>query len=133
METIDGDVGFGAGLATGPDVHGRIAQLEAEIETLTASLERCRKIAILAKLVLAAAALWLGSGLFGFVRLDAVTLLGPIAAMIGGIVLLGSNDSTRQQMEGRIAAAEAERAALIGSIGLRVVGGGRGGGGGYLN
>jgi hypothetical protein len=46
-----------------------------------------------------------------------------IAAMLCGIVLLGSNRSTEEEASAQRAAAEAERAALIGGIELRVVGG----------
>jgi hypothetical protein len=41
--------------------------------------------------------------------------------VLGGIVLSGSNRSTTQQVEAELAEAEAERAALIGQIDLRVV------------
>jgi hypothetical protein len=50
-------------------------------------------------------------------------MVGAFAAMIGGVVLLGSNRSTLQQSTAAMQAAEAQRAALIGEIDLRVVGG----------
>ena len=60
-------------------------------------------------------------GLFGS---GATVALGSIAAVLGGIVSLGSNTSTLQQTTDAIAAAEAHRSELIGRIDLRVVGDG---------
>ena len=45
-----------------------------------------------------------------------------MTAVIGGIVLLGSNRSTLEQSATALKAAEAQRAELIGRIDLRVVG-----------
>ena len=56
---------------------------------------------------------------------SATTAIAAIAALIGGIVLFGSNNSTLQQARAALRAAEAERAMLIGRIELRVVDGGR--------
>jgi hypothetical protein len=47
--------------------------------------------------------------------------LGSIAAILGGIVSLGSNTSTLQQTMAAINAAEAHRSELIGRIDLRLV------------
>jgi hypothetical protein len=44
-----------------------------------------------------------------------------MAAVLGGIVGVGSNGSTLDQTRVAIASAEAERKALIGQIGLRLV------------
>ena len=52
---------------------------------------------------------------------DAVTVMAAGAAVLGGIVLSGSNRSTTREVEAELAEAEAARAALIGSLGLRVV------------
>ncbi len=44
-----------------------------------------------------------------------------MAALLGGIVAFGSNISTAQEAASELAAAEVRRAALIGSIDLRIV------------
>jgi hypothetical protein len=48
-------------------------------------------------------------------------MVAAFAAVIGGVVLLGSNRSTLQEATAALQAAEAQRAALIGEIDLRVV------------
>ena len=44
-----------------------------------------------------------------------------MAAGLGGVVMLGSNNSTAKETEALLAQAQAARAALIGRIELRVV------------
>lgn len=104
----------------GLPAHELIARLESRIEQLSDELERCRKIGQFSKVVMAGGAIWLAAGLFGFVYLGAATL-GAIAAILGGIVLNGSNRSTMQQLQARIDDAERERRELISSIELRTV------------
>jgi hypothetical protein len=60
-------------------------------------------------------------GLFGSSQVAAI---GSIAAVLGGIVSLGSNVGTLRQSMAAINAAEALRSELIGGIDLRVVGDG---------
>jgi hypothetical protein len=50
-----------------------------------------------------------------------MSLIGAIAAIIGGIVFFGSNVSTRDQLTAERAAAEAQRVELIGKIDLHLV------------
>ena len=55
------------------------------------------------------------------VRFDPTIMIGALAAVIGGIVFLGSNWSTLQQAIAALKAAETRQAELIGKIDLRVV------------
>jgi hypothetical protein len=106
----------------GDDLRDEIADLEARIETLGESIERCRKISLASKLSIAAGALWLALLSVGLVAFAPYALVAALAAVIGGIVLLGSNASTWTQVEGALSQAETMRADMIGQIDLRVVG-----------
>jgi hypothetical protein len=59
-------------------------------------------------------------GMFGS---NQVAAIGSIAAVLGGIVSLGSNVSTLRQTTAAMTAAEALRSDMINKIDLRVVGG----------
>jgi len=102
--------------------HDEIAQLEARIENLTARLENCRKVSVAARIAVGAGVAVFLAGLVGFFRFDVTVILMAITLVIGGFVLLGSNSSTASETADEMTKVEAERAALIGSIRLRVVG-----------
>ena len=104
------------------DLHEEILRLEAEVEERSEAIERCRKAILLSKLAAGGGALVFGLLLLGLVRLDAIAMIGAIAAMIGGAVGFGTTTSTSQQLSAAIGAAEARRAELIGMIDLTVVG-----------
>lgn len=104
------------------DFRGDIEQIEAQIETLTAAIERCRKISLLAKIIVAAGAAWFALVLLWIVSFGAIGFVAALSAVLGGLVLLGSNATTWQQTATALHMAEAERAQLIGSIDLRLVG-----------
>ena len=104
------------------DFSEEIAQLEARSEALAESIERCRKISLAAKLTIAAGTIWIALVLLLVIPYIPETVIAAMAAMIGGVVLLGSNATTWTQAEAALHAAEAERADLIGRMELRVVG-----------
>jgi len=106
---------------TDSGIHDQIAELEQDIEALAESAARCRKVALAAKAAIVLGAVWLGALILGVIGPDAASLLGATALILGGIVVSGSNATTARQTEGAIAQAEAQRAALIGEIELRVV------------
>ena len=100
-----------------------ISLLEARIEELAGISERCRKAILVSRTAIAGGGVLLLAtvlGLFGSSSQTAA--IGSIAAVLGGIVSLGSNVSTLRQTTDAIGAAEALRSDLIGSIDLRVVG-----------
>ena len=109
---------------TGDGIREEIARLEERIERLRDSIARCRKISLGSKVAIAAGFAWLGLTLLLVVSLVPALFFGAIAAIIGGIVLLGSNATTWNETEAALAAAEARRFALIDSIELTVVDGG---------
>jgi hypothetical protein len=85
------------------------------------SRERCRKISLASKTALAAGAAWIALTLLGIVAYNPASAFGGLAAVIGGIVLLGSNKTTWDQIEIALRDAEAKRDALIGGLPLRLV------------
>ena len=104
------------------DVAREIAQLEERIETLNASIERCRKISFAAKLAVGCGLLWFALFLVTIVPFGPTAFVAATSAVLGGFVLLGSNQTTWDQTETARNAVEAMRAELIGSIELRLVG-----------
>ena len=99
-----------------------IARIEAELEELAEVSERCRKIILISKAVIAGGVALLLFMILGSFGSNQVVGLGSIAVVLGGIVSLGSNVSTLQQTIAAMSAAEARRSDLISRIDLRVVG-----------
>jgi hypothetical protein len=109
------------------DLRREIVRLEARIEALAETIERCRKLILIAKAAVAVGGLLIMAVLLGVTRFDPALMIAAMAAVIGGFVLVGSNGSTAQEATAALRAAEAERAELIGKIELHVVGEGAGG------
>jgi hypothetical protein len=105
------------------DARKEIERLEERIEELSAKIESCRKFRLAARLAIAAGGMFLTALMVRAVAFDALAMAASIAALLCGVVLAGSNRSTQWEAEAQREQAEAERAALIGSITLRVVGG----------
>jgi hypothetical protein len=99
-----------------------MVRLEGLIEKLTDQLAWCAKISLAAKIAVGFGAAWFALALVGILPLGATAFVGTVAAVLGGVVLLGSNATTWDQTEAALHDAEAARAALIGQIPLRVVG-----------
>ncbi len=104
------------------DPTDEISLIEERLEELAEVSERCRKIILFSKAAIAGGAALLVVMVLGLFGSSQVAALGSIAAVLGGIVSLGSNVSTLRQTSAAISAAEARRSDLIGRIDLRVVG-----------
>jgi hypothetical protein len=100
-----------------------IARIEEHIEALRLSIARCRKIDLAAKLTIAIGAGVLALMLFGPFDFMATPFIAGLAAVIGGIVLAGSNSTTWKQTQGRLHNSEMLRAEMIGALPLRTVNG----------
>lgn len=103
------------------DPREEIARLEELIEQLEVRLESCRKFAAASRFAMALGGVLLVGLLFGVIPFDPLALTGGVAAGLGGVVTLGSNNATAKEAAAQLAAAEAARAALIGQIELRVI------------
>lgn len=99
-----------------------IDSLDARIEALAAEILRCRKIALAARVAIGGGAVWSVLMLVRAMPMTPEMLLAALGAVIGGIVLLGSNASSWEQAEAARATAETARRQLIGRLELRVVG-----------
>jgi hypothetical protein len=104
------------------DPTDEISLIEERLEELAEVSERCRKIILASKAAIAGGFAVLVVTVLGLFGSSQVAALGSIAAVLGGIVSLGSNVSTLRQTTDAISAAEALRSDLIGRIDLRVVG-----------
>ena len=104
------------------DFSEQIAQLEARSEALAEGIERCRKFSLFAKAIIAAGAIWLALSILMVVSFTPETILTALAAIIIGVVMLGSNKTTWTQTETALHASEAMRAGMIGRMQLHVVG-----------
>lgn len=98
-----------------------IEQLEHEIERLSATRERCRKVSLAAKFAIIAGLAWLALTIVGLVWFRPSLFFAALASALGGVVLLGSNATTWNETDAALRKAEATRAALIGEIELQVV------------
>ena len=104
------------------DPTDEISLIEERLEELAEVSERCRKIILFSKAAIAGGAALLLVMMLGLFGSSQTAALGSIAAVLGGIVSLGSNVSTLRQTTDAIGAAEALRSDLISRIDLQVVG-----------
>jgi hypothetical protein len=104
-----------------------ISRIEARLEELAEVSERCRKFILASRAAIGGGAALLLLMMLGLFGSSQVAAIGSMAAVLGGIVSLGSNVSTLRETTAAISAAEALRSDLIGRIDLRVVGDGAAG------
>jgi hypothetical protein len=100
------------------DPREEIARLEQRIERLAAKRESCRKFVLASRMAIALGGTFLAAAALGAIRFDALALTAGIAAVLGGVVVLGSNRSTAKEAAAQMAAAEAARSELIAGIEL---------------
>ena len=102
-------------------IRNEIERLEERIEALRLSVTRCRKISIAAKAAIAGGFAWLALTFLLIAPFWPSLFFGAIAAVIGGIVLLGSNATTWNETEASLMKTDAARRALIDGIELTTV------------
>ena len=103
------------------DPHDEIERLEAQIEELSDRIESCRKFILAGRVAVIGGGVLLVALLLDVIRFDLQLMALAMAALLGGIVVWGSNNSTAKEATSERAAAEANRKALIGMMELRVV------------
>ena len=96
-------------------------RLEERIEELCAKIESCRKFILASRIAVTGGGIVLAAMLVGAIRFDLGTMAASVVAFLGGIVVWGSNTSTAKEAAKEMAAAEADRAALIEIIDPRVI------------
>jgi glutamate 5-kinase len=104
------------------DAINEISLIEARLEELAEVAERCRKIILVSKAAIAIGFAVLLVMMLGLFPSNQVAAIGSIAAVLGGIVSLGSNVGTLRQTVAAMSAAELLRSDMIDRIDLRVVG-----------
>ena len=104
------------------DPHDEIVRLEADIEELAAKIENCRKFILASRIAIAGGGIVFAAMLLGAIRFDPAAIAAAVTAVLGGIVVWGSNGSTAKEAAKELAAAEADRAALIEMIDLHTIG-----------
>ena len=103
------------------DAASDMALVEARIEKLSEAVEHCRKLAIAAKIAIGAGFAWILLTLIGLIPFYPGIMLAALAAVIGGIVLAGSNSTTWANTEADLHASETLRSEMIGRLEMRVV------------
>ncbi len=98
-----------------------IARIEERIALLQEQVARCVKLSLVAKIAIGAGAAWLTLTVLWLAPFVPFMLVAALAAVIGGIVLLGSNATTWNETAAALRASEAMRAEWIGRLELRVV------------
>src|SRR5262245_39232051 len=95
------------------NLRDQIERLESDIEQLAKTLDGCRKAILLSKVAIAAGGICIFAYLLGAIEFEPATMIGALAAIIGGVVVFGSNSSTSKQTTAAMKAAEIHRAELI--------------------
>jgi 3-deoxy-D-arabino-heptulosonate 7-phosphate (DAHP) synthase class II len=103
------------------DPHQQIADLEAEIDTLSDAAEQCRKSMIVARVAAVVGFLMFGATLLGLTRSDPIVLVVSIAATLAGIGFYGSSRSSLENLNGKIRGLEARRTEIINGMELPTV------------
>src|SRR5689334_8353320 len=98
-----------------------IARLEERIEQLAAKIENCRKLMIAARIIIASGGALLTVLVTGLLYGEPILLVLAIAAILGGIVLLGSNRSSALQAREEMEEVGLQRDEWIGALQLRVL------------
>jgi hypothetical protein len=100
----------------GDDHHTEIVRLEEQIDQLEATIESCREFILVGQIAVASGSVILIAMLVGGIQLNLSVMGLAAAAVLSGIVAVGSNRSTANEASGELTALEAKRVTLIGQL-----------------
>jgi hypothetical protein len=103
------------------DLSEDVSQLEQEIEQLASTVENCRRIVLLSKVMIGFGFAWLVALVLGAISFGRLSVLSAISMVVFGIVAYGSNLSTLRQSQAALREVEARRAMLIASMDLQPI------------
>jgi hypothetical protein len=105
----------------GDDLAEQVSRLEHKLEELAAAIERCRKVDLVGKAMLAAGVALIVLMVVGTMRPEPLPVVGTIALLVGGTVVFGSNASTWTQAAAEMKTAEMLMSGLINKADLTLV------------
>src|ERR1700731_3450009 len=100
------------------DPHDEVVRREAQIKLFSDKIESCRKFILAARIAVVGCGVLLVAIFLGSMRFDVQLMMLAMAALLGGIVVWGSNGATAKEAASELAVAEANRKALIEMIDL---------------
>ncbi len=103
------------------DHRDEIVRFEAQIDELAARIESCRKFILAGRIAVVGGSVVFIATVVGAIQFDPSIMAVAVAAVLAGIVAVGSNRSTAIEATHELTAAEAKRTALIEQIDLRLV------------
>jgi hypothetical protein len=98
-----------------------IVRLEAQIDELAGRIENCRKFILAGRIAVVMGGAVLVAMLLSIVPANPSVMGLAAAAVLGGIVVAGSNRSTAKEASNELTANEAKRAELISQLDLQMV------------
>jgi hypothetical protein len=98
-----------------------IVRLEAQIDETEATIESCRKFILAGRIAVASGSVVLVAMFVGGIQFNPSLMGIAGAAVLGGIVAVGSNRSSSKEALGELTALEAKRAMLIAQLDLRII------------
>jgi hypothetical protein len=105
------------------DTQSRLTELEDRLENLQDAIESCRKGMLLARLAILAGSVLFVINLIGLIASPSLLLaLFAFTAIIGGIVWLGANKTSRDEALAALRAAQAEWRAETDAIEMSTIG-----------
>ena len=107
--------------ADGTGYRDEIIRLETQIDELAAKIENCRKFILAGRIAVVLGGAALVAMLLGILRPDPSIMGLAAAAVLGGIVVAGSNRSTAKEASNELSANEVKRAQLISQLALQTV------------